>query len=138
MSMDYLFFKTHGQSKSFFENRRAKMKSETTSVLFIIHIDFKNIIHIDFYIMKTKKISYTVPTLVLTRVCRTWVMHHNDTPTTLPELTSSKQPRWSESQSLHMQPLSQVRPYELVVLRNHHYVLMTSYHHIKPSYNIIM
>ena len=138
MSVDYLFFKTHGQSKSFSEHCRAQTKSKTTSVPFIIHIDFKNIIHIDFYIMKTKKISYTVPTLVLTRVCRTWVMHHNDTPTTLPELRSSKQPRWSESQSLHMQPLSQVRPYELVVLRNHHRVLITSHHHIKSSYNFFI
>ena len=118
-----LFFKTHGRSKTFSEYRRAKTKSETTSVPFIIHINF--------YIMKTKKISYTVPTLVLTRVCRPWVMYHGDTPTTLSELTSLQQPRWSESQSPHMRPLSQVHPQEPVVLRNHHRILMTSHHHLK-------
>ena len=33
---------------------------------------------------------------MLTQVCRPWVMSHVDTPTTLPELTSPKQPWWSE------------------------------------------
>ena len=40
---------------------------------------------------------YTESTLVLTRVCQTWAMHHTDTPTTLPELSSPIQSRWSES-----------------------------------------
>ena len=80
--------------------------------------------------MKTKKISYTVPTLVLTWVCRPWVIYHDNTQTTLPELISPKQPWWSESQSPHIRPLSQVRSQESVVLRNHHRVLMTSHHHI--------
>ena len=47
--------------------------------------------------MKTQKILCIEPTLVLTRVCQTWAMHHADTPTTLPELLSPVQPRWSES-----------------------------------------
>ena len=34
---------------------------------------FENIIHISFYNIKTKKIIYVEPTLVLTRVCPTWV-----------------------------------------------------------------
>ena len=55
---------------------------------------FENIIHIAFILENQN--TYTVPTLVLTRVCQPWVMHHVDTPTTLPELTSPKQPRWSE------------------------------------------
>ena len=40
--------------------------------------------------------TYTVPTLVLTRVCRPWMMNHVDTPTTFSKLTSPKQPQWSE------------------------------------------
>ena len=55
---------------------------------------FENIIRIDF-VLKIKN-TYTVLTLVLIRVCRPLVMHNVDTPTTLPELTSPKQPRWSE------------------------------------------
>ena len=47
--------------------------------------------------MKTQKILCIEPTLVLTRVCQTWAMHHADTPTTLPELSSPIQPRWSEN-----------------------------------------
>ena len=59
---------------------------------------FENIIHISFYKFEIQKIYIcTKPTLVLTWVCQTWVMHHVDTPTTLPELTSPKQPRWSET-----------------------------------------
>ena len=51
--------------------------------------------------MKTQKILCIEPTLVLTRVCQTWAMHHADTPTTLPELLSPVQPRWSESIICH-------------------------------------
>ena len=61
-----------------------------------------------------------MPTLVLTWVYRPWVMHHVDTPTTLPELTSLKQPRWSAiSVSPYAASISD-RPKEPVVLRNHH------------------
>ena len=38
-----------------------------------------------------------MPTLVLTQICQTWAMHHTDTLTTLPELLSVIQPRWSEN-----------------------------------------
>ena len=51
---------------------------------------------VSFYIFGNHKIIHTVPTLVLTRVCRTWAMHHVDTPTTLPELSPIIQPQWSE------------------------------------------
>ena len=64
-------------------------------VSFHIHIDLLKK-HITYKFCIKIKNTYTVPTLVLTRVCRPWVMHHVDTPTTLPELTSLKQPRWSE------------------------------------------
>ena len=50
-----LFFKTYKRSKTFFEHRRVRTKSETISVPFIIYINFKNIIHIAFYIVKTRK-----------------------------------------------------------------------------------
>ena len=40
MSVDYLFYKTYGRSKTFSKHSRARTKSETTSVPFIIHIDF--------------------------------------------------------------------------------------------------
>ena len=55
-----------------------------------------------FLYLKNQKIIYTKPTLVLTRVCQTWAMHHADTPTTFPELSSPIQPQWSEIKSLHM------------------------------------
>ena len=62
MSMDVSFFlKLMGGQKIFFEHRRAKTRSEITGVFFIIHIDFKNIIHIDFYIMKTRKYHIRCP-----------------------------------------------------------------------------
>ena len=38
--------------------------------------------------LKIRKYIYTEPTLVLTRVCQPWVMHHADIPITLPELPS--------------------------------------------------
>ena len=81
----------HGRSKTFSEHHRARTMSETTSVSFIIHIYFQNILYINFYICKI-----TVLTLVLTQVCRLWVMYHVDTPTTVPKLISPKQPRWSK------------------------------------------
>ena len=40
--------KAHGQSKTFFELYRARTRSEPTSVHYIVHIDLKNLIHIDF------------------------------------------------------------------------------------------
>ena len=51
----------------------------------------KHNMYINFYIMKTKNIV-SVLTLVLIRVCQSWVMYHDDTVTTLPELMSPKQP----------------------------------------------
>ena len=45
---------------------------------------FKKIMHINFYIEKSKNIIYIVPTLVLTRVCQPWMMYH-------PRLTYSSQ-----------------------------------------------
>ena len=41
-----LHLKAHGRLKTFSESRRAKTKQETTSVFFILHIDFENITHI--------------------------------------------------------------------------------------------
>ena len=79
----------------FFEHHRVRTISEATGAFFYNIIDFQNIVHISFYIIKLKN-TYIVPTLVLTQVCRPRVMNHVDTPTTLPELTSPKQPRWSE------------------------------------------
>ena len=87
--MDFcLFLKKNvvGSRKIFPEHRRARTTSGTPSAFFIIHIDF---------VLKVKN-TYTVPTLVLTRVCRPWVMYHVDTLTTLPELISLKQRRWSK------------------------------------------
>ena len=56
--------------------------------------------------MKIEKNNiYMEPTLVLTWVSRTWTMHHVDTPTTLPELPSPIQSRWSEISSSHMRSL---------------------------------
>ena len=68
-----LFFKTNGRSKMFSEPRRARTRSETTSVfvLYYVYI-FENMVHISIYSTKTQKIVYIEPTLVLTRVCPTW------------------------------------------------------------------
>ena len=64
-------------------------------VFFIPYIDFENNIHIHIHrslYLENQKIIYTELTLVLTQVCPTWVMHHTNTPTTLPELSSLTQP----------------------------------------------
>ena len=93
-----LHLKSHGQSNTFSDPRRARTRSETTNVLLYYIEILKTIyIYISFYILKTQKIIYIEPTLVLTRVCQTWAMHHADTPTTLPELSSPTQPRWNKS-----------------------------------------
>ena len=92
-----LHLKAYGRSRTFSEPRRAKTRSETTNVFVYTIYRFEIIIHIRFYSMKTQKIIYIDPTLVLTRVCQTWMMHHVNTPITLPELSSPLQPRWSES-----------------------------------------
>ena len=57
-----LSLKHHGLSKTFFELRRAKTRSDTTSVLFIILIDLKTIYI--YNIMKTKNIIYCAQTSV--------------------------------------------------------------------------
>ena len=78
-----------GCRKTFFKHRRARTMLETTSVSFIIHIDLsKSYYTYTFIFIKNHKITYTVPTLVLTRVCRLWMMYHVDTPTILSELIS--------------------------------------------------
>ena len=65
---------------------------------YTIYIDFKNNIHLyKCLYLENQEITYTEPTLVLTRICQTWAMHHADTPTTLPELSSPIQSRWSEN-----------------------------------------
>ena len=69
--------------------------------------------------MKIEKNNiYTEPTLVLTRVCRTWTMHHADTRTTLSELSSPIQPQWSENIIFPYATSITGRPYGPVVLRN--------------------
>ena len=89
---------------------------------------FENIIRIGF-VLKIKN-TYIVPTLVLTRVCRPWVMHHVDTPTTFSELTSPKQPRWSEiAVSLYAASNSDC-PQEPIVLRNHHQIQKPYHMHL--------
>ena len=55
--------------------------------------------------MKNQKIIFTKPTLLLTRECQAWMMHHADTPTTLLKLSSLIQTRWSEISSPHMRSL---------------------------------
>ena len=51
----YILKKNNGRSKAFSEPRRARTRSETTSVfIFIIHIDIKHNT-CTFYILKTKK-----------------------------------------------------------------------------------
>ena len=80
--------KTSWAVKKFPEQHRTRTLSGTTSVLFIIHIDFQSIIHIDF-ILESQKYIYCAHTGV-DPVCQPWVMHHIDTPTTLPKLTSPK------------------------------------------------
>ena len=72
-------------------------QGQSPPVFFYTIGTFENIIHISFYIFENQKIVYIEPTLVLTQVCQTWTMHHADTPTTLLELSSPIQPRWSES-----------------------------------------
>ena len=66
---------------------------------------------------------------MLTRVCRLWVMNHVDIPTTLPKLISPKQPRWSEITISPYATSNTGRPYEPIVLRNHHHVFKTSHQH---------
>ena len=62
MSVDVSFFlKLMGGQKTFFEHRRAKMRSEITGVFFIIRIDLKNIIYISFYILEIQKIYILSP-----------------------------------------------------------------------------
>ena len=82
-------------------------RSQSPPVFFYNTYRFENIIYISFYILEIQNI-YIEPTLVLIRVCQTWMMHHADTPTTLPELTSLIQSQWSEILSPHMRPLSQI------------------------------
>ena len=113
------YLETHGRSKTFSNPRRTRTRSKTTSVLLYYIQILKTIyIYIGFYILKTKKKIYTVPTLVLTRVCQTQVMHHIDTPTTFSELSSPIQPRWSESIISPYATSITGRPQGLVVLRN--------------------
>ena len=65
---------------------------------YTIYIAFKNnILLYKCLYLENQEITYTEPTLILTQVCQTWAMHHVDTPTTLSELSSPKQPRWSEN-----------------------------------------
>ena len=91
----YFIFKTNARSKTFSEPRRARTRLETTSVFVLYYIyRFENIIHISFCNKKTQKIVYIEPTLVLTQHGR----QHVDTPTTLLELSSPIQPRWSENE----------------------------------------
>ena len=56
--------KTSWAVETFSERRQAKTTSESTNVLFIIHIDFKNIIHISFYILKSENTIYYAHTSV--------------------------------------------------------------------------
>ena len=89
----YFDFKTNGRSKTFSEFRRARTRSETTSVFVLYYIyRFENIIHISFYSKKTQKIIYIEPTLVLTRVCPTWAttcQHSNHSSLTIISHTAS-------------------------------------------------
>ena len=95
-----------GRSKTFSEPHRARTRTETTSVLFILHIDLK--IYISFVIIKTLKIIYTVPTLVLTRVC----LNMGDIMSTPQPLFPSYQLPYSLGEvnitSPHMRPLVQI------------------------------
>ena len=68
--------------------------------------------------LKNQKIIYTELTLVLTRVCQIWAMHHADTLTTFPELSSPIQPRWSKIIIFSYATSITSRPEGLVVLRN--------------------
>ena len=132
--------------KPFSEPRRARTRSETTSVLLYYIQILKTIyIYIGFYILKTRKIIYTKPTLVLTRVCQAWAMHHANTPTTLSELSSLIQPRWSESIISSYVTSITNRPQGPVVLRNItskieiHDIVMIMYTHtyiIKHSHHV--
>ena len=78
--------------RKYFLNLIGPRQGQSPPMFFYTIGTFENIIHISFYIFENQKIVYTEPTLVLTRVCQTWAMHHADTPTTLPELSSPIQP----------------------------------------------
>ena len=62
--------KLMGQSKTFSDIVGSRQSQKPPVFFFIIHIDFENIIHIDFCIMKTKKYHIQSPTLVLIQVCQ--------------------------------------------------------------------
>ena len=110
--------KAHGQSKIFSDPRRARTRLETTSVLLYYIYILKTIYIHKFLYFENQKVIYTEPTLVLTRVCQAWAMHHADTPTTFPELSSPIQSRWSESIiSLYATSITGC-PWGPVVLRN--------------------
>ena len=89
-----LFFKNIMGSRKRFLNIVGPRQSQKLLV-FHFYNTYKFLKHNTYRFLnqENQKISYTMPTLVLTRVCRAWVMHHDDTPITIPRLKSPQQPR---------------------------------------------
>ena len=48
--------KINGRSKTLSEPHRVRTRSESTSVLFVLHIDFENITHIHRFYIENQKI----------------------------------------------------------------------------------
>ena len=99
--------KTNGRSKTFSESRRARTRSETTSVLlYYIYVYLKTMCIFNVYNMKIQKTIYIEPTLVLTRVCPTWTTscrHPNHSSRAINSHTASVE--WKIT-SPHMRPLT--------------------------------
>ena len=86
-------------------------------VFFYTTYRFENII-ISFDIMKSQKNRiYCAHTSVDPGMSQHW-RHHVDTPTTLPELSTPIQPRWSEHNISPYATSSIGHPYGSIVLRN--------------------
>ena len=127
--MDHLFpLKVTGSSKNLVWQRRARAKSETTSVAFIIHISLN---------IKIRKYCYTLSDIGVDLDMSTmwWCIMVTSNLSSRAKVTSLNSLDQENHKSLHMRLLLSlsIGPVVLRSITIKSYILM-SYHHIKRIY----